>query len=153
MTVTNNPSLTKYTVLNETCSSLGLANTYDSYDWTKPYDMLRFRCKNNYDYPLNQKYVWMYLFNPSSRVSETWHKFDIEDEKDIYIYQIFNNPNTNKNSSLSEFLKFLYTENNYKIEFQCASYYEMFLTKEKIYLIANSNNLSIIKGISLVILK
>lgn len=146
MIVTHNPSLITFNRLNETHGSLSIPSTStcsNPHEWNNPLDLLKFSCVNNFDLPQNTKYVWMYFLNPNTKSYEIWHRYDIEDKQSSISYQIFHNPNTKKDMHLSEFLKYIFTEPNYSIKFQCASYYERFNTHDRIYLLADSKNLTI----------
>lgn len=95
----------------------------------------------------------MYIYNPLTYVYEIWHKYDVENEHEDNLYQLFYNPTTNKKMYLYEFIQLLYSRDNYQITFQCGSYYEESYSKEKICLIANSLNITIIKGNYIIWLK
>jgi hypothetical protein len=116
-------------------------------NWTTSYDLLRFRCEPNFDYPLNTKYIWLYLYNPITCLTETWYRYDIDEHVNSYenTYQVFYNSNKNLKLELSQFLKYLYIAQlqNYILKFQCASYCDAKNTNS--FLFANSYNLTIIK--------
>ena len=140
--VKDNPPLSQYTSLNQTFGQLSVSGSITN--WTTNYDLLRFKCVNNFDYPINTKYVWMYLYNPVTCLTETWYRYDIDEQISTYdnIYQVFYNSNKNIKLELSQFLKYLFTEKMYIIKFQCASYCDSKSTNS--YLFASSYNLTII---------
>lgn len=135
-----NPSLITLSPLNASYSSISTSLNLDS--WNRPLDVLRFECETNYDIPLDTKYVWMYYKNPDTNLDEIWHRDDIKGASDPYQIFMFDTYNsvTNRNESLSKFLKTILNDRVNSIEFQCASY------KDKFHLLAKSHNYSIIKG-------
>ncbi|CAF0783702.1 unnamed protein product [Brachionus calyciflorus] len=137
--ITNNPSNTKYTILNQTHSSLALAKNYEFYNWNQAIDFLRFKCINNFDLPYTRRFVWLYLFNSDTCTSETWHKYDLDIEEGYNIYQIFNNPNSHINQTFSYFVKLLFSEKQNHLTLQCGSYYET-------QMLAQSNLLALLNG-------
>lgn len=146
ISISSNPSLIEYLPINSTYSSVYPVENVNPLTWNKPCDLLRIRCKNNFDHPINTRYVWMYIYNPITYVYEIWHKYDVENEHEDNLYQLFYNPTTNKKMYLYEFIQLLYSRQDYRITFQCGSYYEESYSKEKICLIANSLNVTIIRG-------
>lgn len=144
--VQQNPTLINYNTINSTFSEISAPPGTDLNRWlNSQVDLLRVRCENNFDRPLNMKYVWMYVFNPITNLYETWHKLDLHETIET-VYPIFYNPDTNKNGTISQFLFYVLTEPNYSIRFQCTSYPERFHTYHNVPLIAFSSNLTIIKG-------
>jgi hypothetical protein len=109
------------------------------------------RCETDFDLPLGSKYVWMYLYSSVTNVYEIWHKYDFGNSNEN-IYQTFYNPKENKNASLSEFLKQLIIGQYTSATFQCASYYDKLNPTNVICLIAESKNITIIRGFSSFIL-
>ena len=136
--VKDNPPLSSFITLNQTYGSLSVNNINN---WTVAYDLLRFRCENNFDYPVNTKYVWMYIYDTITCQTETWYRYDIDEHINSYdnIYQVFYNSNKNIKLELSQFLN-----HNFIIKFQCASYCDS--KNINSFLFANSYNLTIIKG-------
>lgn len=143
--VRDNPPLSTYTMLNQTYGSLTVSQTVLS-NWSAPQDLLRFQCVNNFDYPVNTKYVWMYLYNPVTCLTETWYRYDIDPNIPTYEnqYQVFYNSNKNLKMELSKFLQYLFITQSYVIKFQCASYCDN--KNVNSYLFASSFNLTIIAG-------
>jgi len=147
ISITNNAALIDYTPVNSTCSSVSAVANVNPLTWSRPCDLLRIKCKNNFDHPINTRYVWMYIYNPLTYTYEIWHKYDVDNENEDNIYQLFYNPSSNKKMYLYEFIQLLFSRgDDYRITFQCGSYYEESYNKEKICLIANSLNVTIIKG-------
>jgi hypothetical protein len=142
--VKDNPPLSTYTSLNQTYGSLAVSSSLTN--WTTNYDLLRFKCENNFDYPVNTRYVWMYIYNPLTCVTETWYRYELDEHAQSYenIYQVFYNSNKNLKLELSQFLKYLFIQQSYVIKFQCASYCDS--KGANSFLFASSYNLTIIAG-------
>jgi hypothetical protein len=142
--VKDNPPLSTYTSLNNTYGQVVVSSTISN--WTTNYDLLRFKCINNFDYPVNTRYVWMYVYNPVTCLTETWYRYDLDDTSQGYetTYQVFYNSNKNLKLELSQFLKYLFQQQAYVIKFQCASYCDS--KGANSYLFASSCNLTVIGG-------
>jgi hypothetical protein len=152
LSIESNPLLITYKSINDSYSSICLPSSSALSDPSKwqtqiALDLIRLHCINNFDYPINTKYIWMYLYNPETSQYETWHKFDtgIIGSASEDTAQEFHNPDTNRDASLSSFLKYVFTRENYAINFQCGTYYERYNVHETIYLLARSKNITIIK--------
>ncbi len=144
-----NPSLINFLNINDTYGTISVVPGAKPLDWNKQLDLLRLKCINNFDYPINTKYIWMYVQNPSRGIYETWHKFDIDQPNQNQIeniYQTFYNPDQNRNCPLSDFLRNLCADFNYQIVFQCATYFEKQSAHDKVFLLADSKNFTIICG-------
>lgn len=137
-----NPNLVSLKQINNTATSISVSSAVNVATWNDPLDLLRLKCQTNYDIPLDTKYVWMYFKNPDTNVHEIWHRDDIkgiEDPYQIFMYDMYNSV-TNRNKSLSEFIKPLLLRKINSIEFQCASY------KDRFQLLARSHNVSLVQG-------
>lgn len=143
MSINNNPNLISYNVINDTFSSVSV--TSNPNEWNKPLELFKLNCINNFDYPVNSKYIWMYVYDSETQKSETWHKYDT-DKVNENIYQEFHNPDTNKVAYLSEFIKNVLIKKEYYIKLQCGTYFERYNIHEMIYLLGKSQNKTIIKG-------
>ena len=139
----DNTAWTKLVPINDTFSSIEVTAATNPSQWNTPIDLLRFKCETNYDVPFDTKFVWMYVTNPNTNVLEIWHRTDVNGFDDAFQTFMFDNYNSvsNRNESLSEFVKQLVLQRVPMIQFQCASYYE---TNQ---LLAKSKNLSLLKGI------
>ena len=141
--VKDSPPQCSYTHYN---SSYGSVIVNSIHDWSVPHDLLRFKCENNFDYPINTKYIWMYVYNTITCQTETWYRYDIDESIQSHDnkYQVFYNSNKNAKVELSSFLKHLFLEKHYVIKFQCASYCDS--KNINSYLFASSHNLTICQG-------
>lgn len=140
--IITNPNIVTLKNVNSTAVSISVPNSINVSGWNSPIDLLRLKCVTNYDIPLDTKYVWMYFKNPTTNIHEIWHRDDIKgivDPYQIFMYDMYNSV-SNRNKSLSEFIKPLLLGQINSIEFQCASY------KDRFQLLAKSHNTSLVKG-------
>lgn len=139
--VTSNPNQVSLKPINSTYSSISVPASSNVASWNSPLDLLRFKCQTNYDIPLDTRFVWMYYKNPVTGNVEIWHRDDVKGVEDVYqifMYDLYNSV-TNRNESLSTFIKSLLLDRVDSIEFQCASY------KDNFQLLAKSPNFYLIK--------
>lgn len=134
--------------VNESYAQITVPSFSNIYFSNKPLDILKLNCEANFDYPIDKKYIWMYLRNPLTPGIETWYL----DESIENSYQFFTKLNdATQELPLSDFLKLILNDNTDRITFQCSSRYE--IGNYEPFVLTSSRNLSIAKGIIVFFMK
>jgi len=137
----NNPNYILLSYKNETFSTLTTASPLNLFNLNLPNDALKLRCENNYDFPVDNRYIWMYIYNPTTNSMETW--LNVYKDENQTLSQLFANTRTKATASLNDFLRRIIYNQVFYVQFQCASYYERI---DEVYLLAQSKNLTLFRG-------